>query len=231
MFAVTDHDATELRHDHRSGFRPTRAFRGVILLIVVGIWGALLAGGIGILWRYEHTPGLLLESPQRWPSETTLIPSASRPTLVLFAHPKCPCTRASIAEFERLMTRCQDNVKAYVAFVKPSYYCGDAEWEKTDLWTSAERIPGVTVVVDEGGREADRFRATTSGYTLLYDTTGRLRFSGGVTSSRGHEGDNLGRSAIRQFVDSGVAEVDRTKVYGCALVGSQKMQERSCCQK
>ena len=71
-------------------------------------------------------------------------------------------------------------IHPHVVFFKPS---GTAEdWEQTDLWKSAAAIPGVAVSIDVDGAEAQRFQATTSGHTLLYDAEGKLLFSGGITS-------------------------------------------------
>jgi hypothetical protein len=114
------------------------------------------------------------------------------------------------------MAQAQGRVTAYALFLKPP---GSSEdWEKTDLWQSAASIPGVNVVVDSGV-EAQRFHAVTSGQTVLYDAEGRLLFSGGITSSRGHSGDNAGRSAIVSLLNTGETEAAGTSVFGCPLFG------------
>src|SRR5712691_5642885 len=59
--------------------------------------------------------------------------------------------------------------------------------------------------------------APTSGQTVLYDSQGRLLFSGGITGSRGHSGDNAGRSSIVSLVNAGVADQKETIVFGCPL--------------
>jgi hypothetical protein len=113
------------------------------------------------------------------------------------------------------MAHCQGRLKAYVLFLKPTGFSDD--WEKTDLWQSAASIPGVYAVADDGGVEASRFHAATSGQTILYDKDGHLIFSGGITASRGHSGDNAGRSAIVSLVNAGSAESSETYVFGCPL--------------
>jgi hypothetical protein len=65
--------------------------------------------------------------------------------------------------------------------------------------------------------EARRFHAATSGETFLFDASGKLLFQGGVTASRGHEGENIGRSTLTALVLTGQAERDRSVVFGCAL--------------
>jgi hypothetical protein len=115
------------------------------------------------------------------------------------------------------MTQAQGRVTAYVLFLKPEGSTDD--WEKTDLWQNAASIPGVNAVVDDGV-EARRFQAETSGQIVLYDADGRLLFSGGITGSRGHSGDNAGRSAIVSLLNTGEAERAETPVFGCRLLGA-----------
>jgi len=170
------------------------------------------------MWAYESTPGEVTTSPTQWPSNSQIEHNADRPTLVVFAHPRCPCTRASINELALIMAHCPDQVDARVLFFKPAGF--SVGWEKTDLWTSAEAIPGVEVVSDEEGSEAKRFHATTSGYSLLYNSQGQLLFSGGITGSRGHSGDNAGRSAVESFLmNDQIDQTQQTFVFGCPLLG------------
>ncbi len=187
------------------------------LLLLVGcvLWLSATGVGIGLLWDYENTPGSAAAAPARWPAGSRLQRSAEGATLVLLAHPHCPCTRASIGELSRLMAQAQGRVTAYVLFVKPPGFA--VEWEKTDLWSSASAIPGVNVVRDDEGVEAQRFRAATSGQVALYDGGGRLLFSGGITSARGHAGDNAGRTAIVSLLTTDEPAQRETPVFGCPL--------------
>ncbi|HEX8181738.1 MAG TPA: hypothetical protein VF525_19515 [Pyrinomonadaceae bacterium] len=191
-----------------------------MLLIVTGaLWLFVISIGIGILWNYESTPGVAAAAPDRWPGESRIKRAPDHATLVMLAHPHCPCTRASIGELARLMTQAQGRVTAYVLFVKPPDF--SAGWEQTDLLTSAAAIPGVHVVRDDDGLEASRFHAATSGQTVLYDTEGKLLFSGGITSARGHAGDNAGRMAIVALLTTAEAAQRETPVFGCPLFTQQ----------
>jgi hypothetical protein len=187
----------------------------LVLLTSVTLWLLVVGGGLSVLWGYENTPGVAAAPPRQWPADSQIRPAPGRATLVMLAHPHCPCTRASIGELASLMAHGQGRLTAYVLFLKPAGFSED--WEKTDLWRSAAGIPGVNPVVDEEGTEARRFHAITSGQTLLYGADGRLLFSGGITASRGHSGDNAGRSAIVSLVNTGGAERDETFVFGCPL--------------
>jgi len=61
------------------------------------------------------------------------------------------------------------------------------------------------------------FRIETSGDLVLYDADGRLLFHGGITSARGHSGDNLGRSAIQALLWKEPAQTASTSSFGCPL--------------
>jgi hypothetical protein len=187
-----------------------------MILIATGtLWILMICTGTGLLWSYERTPGIAATALEQWPADSPLRHALDSATLVMLAHPHCPCTRASLGELARLMAQSQGRVKAYVLFVKPSGF--PVGWEKTDLLASASAIPGVTVVRDDEGVEAVRFRAATSGQTMLYDAEGKLLFSGGITSARGHEGDNAGRSSIVSLLTTNEPGEKETPVFGCPL--------------
>ena len=177
-------------------------------------WGAVIAFGLGGLLNYENAPGTVADVPKAWPASGVPL-SADGPTLVMLAHPHCPCTRASVGELAELMARIGDKAKAYVLFAKPAG--SGADWDDTALRRSAAAIPGVTVLSDLDGVEARRFGAETSGHTLMFAPDGRLLFSGGITQSRGHAGDNAGASAIVSLVRNQKADHGTTFVFGCSL--------------
>jgi len=93
----------------------------------------------------------------------------------------------------------------------------DDAWDQTDLLKRATALPNVTVLRDDEGREAKRFGVETSGQTLLYDANGRLVFSGGITGSRGHAGENAGELALIALLNDGHADRGNANVFGCPL--------------
>lgn len=183
---------------------------------IVWIGGVLL--GMSQLWRYEITPTHAARSVVQWPTSGSLRPP-SRLTLVMAAHPCCPCTRASVSELARIMARNRNAVAAYVLCYAPKITPKD--WHETDLYTRLAAIPGVTVVRDEEGREAARFHATVSGQTLLFDAAGHLRYSGGITSARGVEGDSAGQRAVLALIRGEQIERARYPAFGCSLLSSR----------
>jgi hypothetical protein len=171
---------------------------------------------LGIV-RFQATPGAQgREAPLHWPTGVDNIArKPSRFTLVMTLHPQCPCSRASLHELAQLMARSEGQVDAHILFVKPQG--APADWCDGDLWRQAKDLPGVEVSIDNDAKDASIFGATTSGEVMVYDASGAIRFSGGITDGRGHEGDNAGLSAIVGLVRDGKAAVSTTPVYGCSL--------------
>lgn len=180
------------------------------------LWLAGVGFGLTQLWAYENAPGVAAVAPKTWPDASRVPHLDTRSTLIVLLHPQCSCSHATVAELARLHARVGDALHTYVFVYSPAG--APREWVRSSLWREASAIPGVTVIADPDGREARRFGAATSGQALLYDRGGHLRFNGGITGSRGHEGDNAGRSAIEQLVREERAEHSSTFVFGCSLL-------------
>jgi len=179
------------------------------------LWFGVIGAGTLLLTDYANRPGRDANAKAAWPADTRLRPESGKPTLLLIGHPQCPCTRASIGELAQIMANRHRAVKVYVLFYQPPGMSD--EWVKSDLWRSAAEIPGVAVEVDQGGLEARRFGAETSGQVFLYDRKNLLIFQGGITVARGHAGDNFGRHSIESYIDTGKLTVAKTPVFGCSL--------------
>jgi hypothetical protein len=197
--------------------------RGVVwsrtaLFVAAVVWVVLVGAGIRVAVAYETTRGARGDAPERWPADSGLSLAAGRYTLVMFVHPRCPCSRASLAGLDVVMKAQGERASAVVAFMHPG---GEpADWGDTDTWDQAGRIPGTTRFADVDGREATRFGARTSGHTVLYDPTGHLVFSGGLTDSRGHAGDSVGRQTLLGLLTDGTLARPTTAVFGCPLEDS-----------
>jgi hypothetical protein len=83
----------------------------------------------------------------------------------------------------------------------------------------ASRLPDVTILRDDEGREAQRFGSATSGQTYAYAPDGTLAFSGGITGARGHAGDNAGRASLVEVLNDQRTRARGLSVYGCPLFG------------
>lgn len=131
----------------------------------------------------------------------------------MLVHPQCPCTRASLVELGRLMAG--TDIDAWVLFLRPEGV--QLNWERTSLWEMAASIPNVQPVTDVDGSAAKMFGAETSGHVLFYDATRGLRFSGGITASRGHEGPSAGTETLLSLLHGREPRSDRTPTFGCPL--------------
>jgi hypothetical protein len=182
------------------------------LLLIAFAWTIAVGLGMNRLLEYENTAAPAGVVASRWPETSSLPRRAGRPTLVMLAHPRCPCTRASLGELEIIAAQTQGLLDLHVVFLQSKAFD-----YRSGLWRTAVALPGANVRVDPDGVEIGRFGALASGHVLLYDAAGRLAFSGGITSSRGHSGANTGRDAVVTLARQGRAEVLNTPVFGCAL--------------
>jgi hypothetical protein len=192
----------------------------IAIYSVIATWSACVLGGY--LWVTNY--GFRTEQPasgfrhEGWPSESQISLAAGRPTLLLFLHPRCPCTRATLRELEkiisgRLLTR--ERIPRFIA-VAPLPFGAAEDWRNTDTIQSALSLPNSSVVWDVGGTEARRFGVATSGTLMLFLPDGTRLFAGGVTASRGHEGDNAGTDRLlAALVDHTIQQP--TRVFGCTL--------------
>jgi hypothetical protein len=180
------------------------------------LWAAAVVAGFGLLGRYKATAATRAqEPPVAWPAESAVPRTPGRPTLVLFAHPHCGCTHATVTELARLLARVKGPLDARVAVVRPEGV--PAGWDDTALVGRAEAIPGVAVFRDAGGQEAARFAGQASGFTVVYAADGRRLFAGGLTSARGHEGESFGSRRILSLLETGAADRGDAPTFGCAL--------------
>ena len=202
--------------------------KNILVTTLLGVvWMTALAYGGRVLFKYETTAGRVGFVAPNWPSMSIVPRQTDKPMLVMVAHPHCPCTRASVGELAQVMAQAFGKVNAFVLFVKPPG--AGADWDDTDLRRSAAAIPGVTVLTDENGTEAGRFGAETSGHTLVFDRNGTLVFSGGITASRGHAGDNAGESAVLAALSQQPIMRNRTPVFGCSLTNRAAMEDGKLC--
>ncbi len=181
-------------------------------------WLAAVVAGFAVLVRYDATPEPKAADVRvDWPADTRLAArDAAGMTVVVFLHPKCPCSSATLDELETVVGRLPTDADVRAVFVTPEG--APVEWAASELRRRAGRIARVRVEDDPGGVEARRFGAATSGTTFAYDAAGRLVFRGGITRSRGHAGDNPGSRSVASLAEGGTPEASRTPVYGCALL-------------
>ena len=184
------------------------------LIVAFAVWGAATAGGLYTIAAHGAAAGVAADAP------TTLgvsLRSAGRPSLIIAAHPSCPCTRATFNELDRILAA--PDLTGHVDADVVVLFAGSPKRDRVadDLRSRAEAMKGVRVIDDPKQEIAKGLGAHTSGTVLFYDAKGALKFSGGITPSRGHEGDNAGADSIHKLLAASKDSVRSTPVYGCSL--------------
>jgi hypothetical protein len=180
------------------------------------LWGLSVVGGLLALQLHGASPGQSGSAVEHWPGARGIPLTVGRPTLVVVVHPLCPCTRASVAELRRLLTRCQGQVEVYILIFVPER--AGQVWRAADGLRGLGTMPGVHLMDDPAGAEAARFGAQTSGLVALYAEDGRLLFRGGITAARGHEGESDGQRALLGLIQGNSMSCPReTPVFGCPI--------------
>jgi hypothetical protein len=185
------------------------------LIAAAATWALALGSGLSVLHSFEAAPGRTGPPRPRWPGETRVRPEPGRPNIVLFAHPRCPCTQASLEELARIMESHRGAVAAQVAFFRPGRSPGS--WVPSAVRAYAAAIPGVRVLDDPDGSEAARFGAETSGHLVVYDRAGALVYAGGITPGRGRVGDNPGRDEVLRILAGEGPRRAVAPVFGCPI--------------
>ena len=191
----------------------TPNYRHVLVGAGLLVWMAAVAYGFTSTWQYDTTPGKPADAREEWPAKSVTF-NRARPNLVTILHPECVCSTATLEELSRLKAEFGDRLAVFV--IVDASAAGVDSRAADSLIKAIKAMPGVRLVIDHAGQEVERFGAMVSGQTFLYDTNGRLQFSGGITMSRGHIGPNAGTEAIRDYVN-GAPAADASAVFGCIL--------------
>lgn len=190
--------------------RPTKRWKPVA---ATALWAAALALGTFGLNSYSLIAGPRGTAPVAMPAELGTPQTALN--LVIYAHPHCPCTRATLWEAAELVAESRGRLSVQVLFYVPADE-PDA-WAAGDLWNIAAATPDTTPRIDRGGLLAARHGAQTSGHGRIYDASGALVFDGGLTASRGHQGPSNAEAAIRALIQAQQPDTSTTPVYGCGI--------------
>lgn len=185
------------------------------LRLCTALWAASVFAGLLGIFLYSAHPGRASEPPPVWP-DGELALAHQRPTLVLSIHPRCSCTRATLAELSRLLAQVgPGRVLVHALIVVPSRE--GEHWADTDLRERAESCADTIVHLDVDGRTSAAFGMYTSGAVAMYDVHGALAFHGGLTPTRGHEGDSVGKARLIALIEGGSPQRRESAVYGCEL--------------
>jgi hypothetical protein len=195
-----------------------------IAVAAVALWSAAVVAGIQRIWSYESTPGEQLSVPATWPDSSLVRVDRERATVMMFVHPLCSCTRASLIELREALDVMDRSPAVWVVLLSPQGIVKD--WNE-HIAAIALRIPEATIVTDVEGKAANRFGASTSGHVVVYDHAGKLMFSGGITEGRGHVGDNRARRDLISALRGGDDHAHEHPIFGCGLDDPEPRQQGS----
>jgi hypothetical protein len=188
--------------------------KSLIGLLLIS-WCVAMLCGFKLALDYDMKASAQESSSPKWPGSSSMARSPDRWTLVMAMHPQCPCTRASINELERVLAKCGNKLEVQLLLYRPAGT--SSAWAKTPLADQSSSIQSIHSVDDPNGVLSTLFGATTSGEILLYDPSGNLRFHGGITGSRGHEGDNDGEDSVVGLVNGQVSGFRKAAYFGCLI--------------
>lgn len=190
-----------------------------VIIAAACLWLPAVGYGLSVMWSYATTPGHPAEPPRFWPADVALKQQEGHPTLLMFAHPQCECTQASLRELDVLIAKVGGKLETDIFFYLPPGE--NSSWARTELWRTATAMPGVHAFEDRDAEMAKKFGVFTSGQMLLYGADGLLLFKGGITAFRGHSGDNAGRIALTALLQGPIPSASHlpvvTRVFGCSL--------------
>lgn len=187
--------------------------------LAVAIWVILAIGGLAALTVYSLTGSTPVHAAAQWPANSQLSLDPARPVLVLFLHPRCPCSSASIAELDRVLSQHPGAFRCYAVLTVPPGV--ESGWEEGRNLEAARMLPDTTLVFDRGGALSRSFGTRDSGTLLVFGPDGARLFAGGVTASRGHEGESLGSNALQDIAAGMVPRQTESPVFGCPLLGPE----------
>lgn len=184
--------------------------------VFIFIW--LIAIGLGAYIAFDHawTPGESTRLKEKcWPQFSNLKQSQKNKTLVLFVHPKCPCTNSSLIELRNLIEKSKGGHNTKIVFFVPGDF-GD-EWIEEDKINLANAVPGAEIVYDYDGKEMRTFGAATSGQLYIFASDKKMLYSGGITPGRGHIGTNPGFDNCLEILASNDNQYGTAPVFGCPM--------------
>lgn len=192
------------------------------LWILFGVWLAVIAGVFLFIFWHDITPSGRLAERQTLNTVAngnlqtaleTLNLNPDQLSVLVFIHPECPCTPASLRTLSRLVDECTADFDLQILVA--SY--GDTNSLQSTNARLAEAIPKATVQPDPNGTIAQSLDAHVSGTICVVAPNNNLLYLGGLTNSRGCETIGPHFQIIKQVIQNRWSAAVTTSVYGCDL--------------
>ena len=155
--------------------------------------------------RYDSTPG---RGSSRTPNVS--VSKAHDWTLVMVLHPKCPCSVSSLRALREVMVRYKDTFACEVCIA------GDRTTSDSENEKLAATIPGAKVEWITPKAAVERFGAHTSGQTYIFEKSGKLAYSGGLTPGRAVDNPRFALEIVEGVLHHEPVATG-SSVFGCPL--------------
>ncbi|MGC3990136.1 MAG: hypothetical protein QM796_10740 [Chthoniobacteraceae bacterium] len=117
--------------------------------MVSAMWACAVVTGFALVTRYEVKPGRAEIVPAQWPQNLPVHPDGTRQNLLLFAHPQCVCTRATLTELEQILETHPGQLQVTVLMWAPS--------DLGEAWVHSPALAaGCQLTGGAGGRRSRR---------------------------------------------------------------------------
>lgn len=194
--------------------------------LMVPIWGVLVIVISSYFYIYQFTDGHFIIK-EDYKKALSLLDKQSQqeyPLTLLFLHPECPCSDASIYEITQMQKlNSEMNFKIIISYPKNTY----------NKWVSSNRAKrqllknkSIELIDDKNNVLSDAFGASTSGVTLIFKEENNLVFAGGITPSRGHLGRTIAHEIIKE---ASLFSFTKNEVYGCSINTQENCTEDKIC--
>ena len=187
---------------------------------VLFFWIVTSLYGIYFSINYSSTPGESSKWSEPWPEQSQLKFEPDKFNFVVFLHPECDCSKATLNQIEEIVKDAGSEKIHYLAvFLLPEKM--RIAWGESDLLKRTRGIKNLQIYIDDQ-KEFQRFGVKTSGQTLIFGPSKDLLFSGGLTVARGHIGVSMGQDFVLSLFkgrDLAKNKIDKkinlTPVFGC----------------
>lgn len=170
------------------------------LVLSIVAWVLAAVGAFGYINYYSTRPGAVGSLPLA-NEIRSFVHGTEKSVVVAFIHPKCKCSDATVDELSDLMSTLpvEKKPKVLVLFYYPQEEA--AKWAtESALYKKVIARNDWQMTLDQGGKQAYAWGALTSGHIIYVDEQGEVQFSGGITESRGHRGENLGKIDLKKAI-------------------------------
>jgi len=150
--------------------------------------------------------------PGKGAVRTARIAKSTAMRLIVVIHSDCLCSEATLENLKSLGEASLARLNPHIVITGPHATAGS---ESPNV-KAAYRLPHASVEFCSEADELARYGGLTSGQCFLYDPSGSLQFSGGITAGRGVPGSSAGMAAIEAALRSETGP-QSAPVFGCQL--------------